>query len=266
MTILDDIVREKREEISSRKRRISPGGLREQEHFARATVSLAGALRAHPGFGIIAEIKRASPSAGIIRKDLDAGVAARSYERHGAAGISVLTDEKFFAGSLEDLRSVRASVRIPVLRKDFILDEYQITEAKAYGADAVLLIAALLERNHLADLAGAASACGLECLVELYETREIDILDFESMKLIGVNNRDLRSMEVDRTRTPAIAELLPSGCTVVSESGLTTALHLRTLAAAGVRAALIGEHFMKSADPGNALGALLAEVADATAR
>jgi indole-3-glycerol phosphate synthase len=266
MNILDDIVRHKRDEIASRKRKTPAGELREREHFQRRPLSLRGALTTHPVFGVIAEVKRASPSAGLLRKALDPASVARAFERHGAAGISVLTDERFFSGTLDDLLAARSAVRLPLLRKDFILDEYQIYEAKASGADAVLLIASLLERNQLADLALAAASCGMESLVELYESKEIDILDFDSMNLIGVNNRDLKTFQVDLSRTLKIAPALPPDVTIVSESGITSGDDLRRLTSAGIRAALIGGHFMRSNDPGQALGALLAEVGNGHAR
>ncbi|HMD13736.1 MAG TPA: indole-3-glycerol phosphate synthase TrpC, partial [Bacteroidota bacterium] len=226
------------------------------------TISLQKSVASHPIFGIIAEIKRSSPSAGILRKLNSPNDIAQMFEEHGAAGISVLTDEKYFAGTLDDLQSVRSDTQLPVLRKDFIIDDYQIVEAKAFGADAILLIAAILDRNQLAELYFAAREIGLECLVELYETKEIDILDLEQMKFIGVNNRDLRTFQVDLNHTLDVARHLPKDAAIVSESGITKARDLQSLSAGGIHAALIGEYFMKNDNPGKALGSMLKEFTD----
>ena len=229
----------------------------EMEHFTRQTRSLRDELERARPFAVIAELKRSSPSAGALRMNVRCPDVAREYESNGAAAVSVLTDERFFSGSLEDLHAVRGSVGLPLLRKDFIIHEYQIAEAKAYGADAVLLIAAILERSQLHELFIAASERGLECLIELYDESEIDILDLDRMKLIGINNRDLRTFTIDVGRSIAMAGKLPDDATVVSESGIRTPDHLRRLRDAGIRAALIGEYFMSADHPGQALNNLL---------
>jgi indole-3-glycerol phosphate synthase len=264
--ILETIVAHKREEVESRRRRIRLSSLGEMEHFHRQRRSLRGSLESTQPFAVIAELKRSSPAAGALRTNLDCPAIARDYESNGAAGVSVLTDERFFSGSLEDLKSVRDEVRLPVLRKDFIIHEYQIAEARAYGADAVLLIAAILERSQLLELSAAAAESGLESLVELYDESEIDILDLDLMKLIGINNRDLRTFSVDVCRSIAMAEKLPDDATLVSESGIRTPDDLRRLKDAGIRAALIGEYFMLSEKPGRTLQQLLQEFSNAPSR
>jgi indole-3-glycerol phosphate synthase len=184
---------------------------------------------------------------------------AKMYEVAGAAAISILTDEKYFHGSLSDLGAVREHTSLPLLRKDLILDEIQLFEAKAFGADAVLLIAAALDKHQLKDLHCAARGLGLETLVELYESREIDNIDFDQMKLIGINNRNLKTFTVDIQRSIQIASLLPSNITAVSESGIVSAVDLSSLRKGGIHSALIGGFLMKSDHPGKALRSLLNE-------
>jgi indole-3-glycerol phosphate synthase len=218
---------------------------------------LRSALLSHPTFAIIAEIKRHSPSAGRLASDIVLSEIAAAYEAGGAAAISVLTDAKYFGGSIDDLSDVRASTSLPLLRKDFTVDEYQIVEARAHGADAILLIAAILEKNQLRDMFGLATELGMDCLVELNNLTELDILDPEVMHIVGINNRDLRTMSVDVSRTLEMVGHLPSHAVVVSESGIRTGDELRTLQRHGVHAALIGEHFMRSSNPGTALATIL---------
>ncbi|HLX11858.1 MAG TPA: indole-3-glycerol phosphate synthase TrpC [Bacteroidota bacterium] len=260
MNLLDQIVEHKREEISARKREIARSELLGMEFFKRTSLSLHESLVKAKIFGIIAEIKRASPSAGTMKSKITPGSVAEEYQQNGAAGISVLTDERYFNGTVQDLEEVRRAVSIPVLRKEFIIDEYQVIEAKAHGADAILLIAAILERSQLVELYSAAHETGLECLVELYDESEIDRIDFDKMKLVGINNRNLRTLEIDITRSISISRHLPEDTTVVSESGIQSADNLARLHDAGIRAALIGEHLMKSASPGKALAELLEQM------
>lgn len=261
--ILAKIVATKRQEVAEARRRISRADLFARSEAKRPPLSLIAALTAKP-FAIIAEMKRSSPSGGQLRPDLSPSDLASSYEQQGAAALSVLTDSHYFGGSLEDLRQARAAVRIPVLRKDFIVDEYQLVEARAFGADAVLLIARILDRSQLADLHAAARQLGLECLVELHEPAEIDKIDFDTMKLIGINNRNLDTLVTDVSQTLRICPHIPAGTVVVSESGIRTASDLRTLAQHGIRAALIGEHFMRSEHPAKALRTLLESFATST--
>jgi indole-3-glycerol phosphate synthase len=260
MNILDEIVQYKRDEVIRRQKKVKLSSLQEMEYFHRKPFSLQQSLQNGKPFSIIAEIKRSSPSAGTLNNNVHPPTRAVQYTEAGARGISVLTDEKFFSGSLDDLQSVRASISIPILRKDFIIDEYQLFEAKAYGADAVLLIAAILEKSQLKELFCAARELGLECLVELYEQKEIDRLDMDQMKLIGINNRNLRTLEVNLTHSIEIAKLLPKDSTIVSESGIQSSNDLKTLKQAGITSALIGEYFMKSEHPGETLKNLLQEI------
>ncbi len=265
MNFLEHIVQYKREEVRILKRKVGPAHFRDMKYFTRKPLSLKNSLASHPPFGIIAEIKRSSPSAGAIDIAIDPVQTACRYEEAGAAGISVLTDHQFFSGSLDDLLVVRGNVSLPVLRKDFIIDEVQIVEAKGAGADAILLIAAVLEREQLADLFTCASELGLECLVELYESHEIDILDFDRMHLIGINNRDLRTFQTDLEHSLSIARELPKDITIVSESGIRSAADLARLSSCDIQAALIGEYFMRSGSPGKALKELLDEFSTSAA-
>lgn len=252
-TILEQLVEGARSETDRRKRQVS---VRELEgRFRPGHRSLIEALAA-PGLGIIAESKKASPSQGVIRGDYDAGRNAESYQTAGAQGISILTEPLQFQGSLADLDAARQACDLPLLRKDFILDEYQLFEARAFGADAVLLIAAVLDRNHLTDLVHAAHDLGLECLVELYDAAELDRVDFDVVRLLGVNNRDLRTFEVDRNHAPDVLQHAPAGVVTVAESGLRTAEDLAFVVERGIDAVLIGEAFMRARDPGQALSDL----------
>ncbi len=263
MNILQQIIEHKREEVASRKRSVSLSDFQSMEHYQRKTLSLRDSITTTKPFAIIAEIKRTSPSAGVIRSTISPEQIAESYEANGAAGISVLTDEKYFSGSLNDLLAVRNAVHLPLLRKDFIIDEHQIYEAKAHGADAVLLIASVLEKQHLYDLYSAATELSIECLVELYEEKEIDKLDFDLMKLVGINNRDLKTFTIDLNRTIEMARYISKDVTLVSESGIHKSEDLQRLRDAEIRAALIGEHFMKSEQPGIALKQLLESLSNA---
>jgi indole-3-glycerol phosphate synthase len=257
MNILTDIVRHKRQEVARRKRSIPLSRLQDGEFFHRKTLSLRDALTARGGaFSIIAELKRSSPAAGMIRKGDLEGIAL-DYQRNGAAAISVLTDKHFFSGSLRDLARVRKAVSVPLLRKDFLIDEYQLAEAKAHGADAVLLVATILGKTRLAELHEAARELGLESLVEIYDATEIPWLDHSRMELVGINNRDLKTFIVDLERSAAIRKLLPGSAIVVSESGIKTGQDLLRLKEAGIHSALVGEALMRAEAPGSALSAML---------
>jgi indole-3-glycerol phosphate synthase len=267
MNILTTIVDHKLEEIAARKREVRISDLSQMEFYGRKACSITEALRRVKPIAIIAEFKRSSPSAGVMNNRLSPVDAALEYAANGAAALSVLTDERYFSGTNMDLLRTRESLLLPLLRKDFIVDEYQVHEAKACGADAILLIAAILDKPHLADLHAAARELGLECLVELYDEKEIDLLDLDRMRLIGINNRDLRSFSVNLDRTAAMAGHFAAmkEVTLVSESGIRTSSDLRKLIACGVRSALIGELFMKSPSPGKALHELLEGVENETA-
>jgi indole-3-glycerol phosphate synthase len=228
--------------------------------------SLAGPGRFHDalarrdGVNVIAECKRRSPSRGVLRADYDPVAIARGYAEAGAAAISVLTEPTFFDGSLDHLRAVRAAVAVPVLRKDFIVSEYQILEARAAGADAVLLIVAALDPVELRALAGCAAGLGLDALVEVHDADELRAALDAGARIVGVNNRNLRTLEVDVKASEAVIGLMPSDVIAVSESGLRTAEDLARLRQRGYRAFLIGERLMTVPDPGQALRELLAGV------
>ncbi|MBI4441968.1 MAG: indole-3-glycerol phosphate synthase TrpC [Acidobacteria bacterium] len=212
---------------------------------------------------IIAEIKHASPSAGILRQDYDPAALACAYERAGASALSVLTDREFFQGSLEHLKQARAATSLPVLRKDFTLDEYHLYEAAAAGADAVLLIAAILAPALLKQLLEQSRKLGLDALVEVHTREELRTALDAGSEIIGVNNRDLNTFAVSLETSLELIDSIPDQAVAVSESGLKTAEEMERLRAAGFDAFLIGERFMREPDPGSALAALLADVAKA---
>ncbi len=215
----------------------------------------AAALRAGKP-AIIAEIKKASPSKGVLAEKFDPPLTARQYEAGGASALSVLTDRDFFQGSLEDLQAARAAVKLPAIRKDFTIDEYQIVEAAAHGADAILLIAAILDVAEMRGFRELAASYGMAALVEVHDDTELDAALASGALIVGVNNRDLRSFEVHLETSLRLAARIPSGLVKVSESGIHNAHDVRTLMAAGFDAFLVGEHLMKSPDPAAALRSL----------
>lgn len=259
MTILDKIVAETRDVVASRKEKRSARDLEDSMFFQAPTLKLEESLSG-PDLSFIAEIKKASPSQGVIRTDYNVPEIARAYKHNRAAAVSVLTEPVFFQGSLDHLEAARREIDLPLLRKDFIIDFYQLYEARAFGADAVLLIAAILDRVHLAELHAAAEELGLSCLVEVYELDELDRIDFDQVRILGVNNRDLKTFEVDIERSLRVFAAAPNGVLRVSESGIRTASDLAHLRLNGVDAVLIGEAFMRERDPGEALGRLDGEV------
>lgn len=206
---------------------------------------------------MIAEVKKASPSAGLIRADFDPIAIARTYEANGAACISCLTDEKYFQGRLEYLTAIKQAVSLPVLRKDFIVDRYQVLEARAAGADAILLIAECLDDCHLRDLYFYASELGMECLIELYEPDNLDRVLKLQPPLVGVNNRNLKTMITDFDQTIRLAPRIAAQSLLVAESGIRTRADVERLQAAGCRAILVGESLMRSADIGASVRELL---------
>lgn len=255
-TILDKIVAQTKQDVKKRAQKRSFSSFKDEALFhERKNYSLAKALQETPSglVNIIAEVKKASPSKGIIRENFDALSHALSYEEHGAAAISCLTDEPFFQGNLSYLKSIAQRVQLPILRKDFIIDPFQVIEAKAFGANAILLIASICSKQQLTELHTAASEYDLECLVELYEEKELEKVDLQQMKIIGVNNRDLRSFKVDLHRGVAILSSLPETTIKVSESGLSSSSDLQFLADHQIHSALIGESFMRQPNPGKAL-------------
>ncbi len=261
--ILGRIVADKRQELERRRREEPLGILRTRlAQAAPPTRSLAQALRG-PSLGLIAEVKRASPSRGVLRADLDPKALVRTYAIGGAAAISVLTEEQHFQGSLADLEAVRAVLdgrgepRQPVLRKDFLFDAYHLYEARAYGADAVLLIAAVLEPRLLAELLALARTLGMECLVEVHDEQELERALAADAQIIGINNRDLRTFEVDLAVSERLRPLIPDGRVVVAESGIHTRADVERLQALGVNAALIGEALVTAEDARAKIGELL---------
>lgn len=252
--ILARIASHKRAELSSR-RPCREEYEQRAEASARDRRDFRAALRAAPA--IIAEIKRASPSKGVIAAAFDPPSTARAYEQGGAAALSVLTDSAFFQGSLEDLEHARRAVNLPVLRKDFTIDDLDVIEAAAHGADAILLIAAILSVEEMRRFRELAARFGIASLVEVHDEEELRHAVDSGADIIGVNNRDLRTFEVRIETSLGLADRIPSNAVKVSESGISWAEDVRKLRAAGFDAFLVGEHLMKSPDPARALRALL---------
>ncbi len=248
--ILNDIVEQTKSDLKKRKRKVSFNDLGEMELFEQDLRDFSTALQLENDVAIIAEIKKASPSKGLIRPDFDPQKIAGQYQEGGASAISVLTDEPAFKGNLNYLKIASKEVSIPLLRKDFIVDPYQVKEAKAYGADAVLLIATITEGSQLDELLHATKEFGLQALVECYSEDDIEYVDLEHVDILGVNNRDLRSFEVDLHRGIELLHMAPDDTVLVSESGLGKPEDLKLLYDEGINAALIGEHFMRQPDPG----------------
>lgn len=257
MSILDDIVARKRDEIGATRDRVPETVLEKRAASAAPPRDFRASLERGAGVQVIAEIKRASPSAGPLRRGVDAAAIAQTYERHGAAAVSVLTDSASFQGSLSDLEAARRIVALPLLRKDFILDRYQLLEARAAGADAALLIAEILPGDALARLVREAEQLSLQLLVELYDPGQLPRVLDSGARVIGVNNRDLRTFQTNLEHTLTVAARFPPGCCLVSESGIRTRDDILRLAEAGVRAVLIGETLMRAADVGRKLDELL---------
>ncbi|HXJ37058.1 MAG TPA: indole-3-glycerol phosphate synthase TrpC [Candidatus Eisenbacteria bacterium] len=255
--ILDEILAHKVDEVSARKREVPPSALRERPLYAEPRRGFRAALAARPAPAVIAELKRASPSKGVIRTHYDPPAHARSYEAAGAAALSVLTDERFFEGHLDHLAIVRGVVALPCLRKDFLVDPYQIDEARAFGADAVLVIAAAGSAALRVELLAAAREAGLDALVEAHDERELEWALAAGATLVGVNNRDLATFAVSLETTERLAALVPPGILLVAESGIHSAGDVRRMVAAGARAVLVGEAFMAAPDPGAALAEFL---------
>jgi indole-3-glycerol phosphate synthase len=255
-SILDRIVAYKREEVRTARERLPEARLEERVAQVHPTRDFRGALDKRPEVRVIAEVKKASPSAGLLRADFDPAAIARAYERHGAACISVLTDEPSFQGHLDHLEAVRAAVSLPLLRKDFILDRYQLLQARAAGADAVLLIAEVLDDSSLRRLLSQARELGLQALVELYDAENLPRVLDSGARLVGINNRDLRTFRVRLEHTLELADRVPADVCLVSESGIRSRADLDRLKAAGVRAVLVGETLVRSPDVGAALDRL----------
>ena len=253
--VLERILAETREELERRKRDVPLSTIRDGERVRSSSRSFRDALTP-PGIGVIAEFKRRSPSAGALREDPDLPGIVEAYERGGAVALSVLTEGPNFEGSLGDLGVARAACALPILRKDFIVDPYQLHEARSAGADAVLLIVAALEQGELEALLTDGRAMGLDVLVEVHDEEELESALGGGADIVGINNRDLRDFSVDVERTARLMSEVPERVTVVSESGIAAAEQLDGLQKAGVDAVLVGEALMRSPDPEAALRAL----------
>ncbi len=268
MTILDEILAHKTAEVA-RAKLLRPAAklAREAAGDARPIRSLSTALRQASGVAVIAEVKRRSPSRGLIRPDFDPVAIARAYEAAGAAAVSVLTDERFFGGDLGFLEAIREVVDLPLLRKDFVVDPYQIDEARVAGADAVLLIVAALAPEQLVELHRHASGLGLDVLVEVHDEAEWEVARRIGADLVGVNNRDLRTFEVDLSTTERIAALGgDDDVLLVAESGIATYEDIERLQRFGARGFLVGESLMREPDPGKALEALIGKHGSGSSR
>ena len=255
--ILDEIVAYKRRVVTEAKQRVSPEALRKQADLVRRPDSLMDSLTAGEEIALIAEIKKASPSKGVIRESFDPVEIGRSYEKNGAAAISVLTDVKYFRGSDASLKAVSEAVELPVLRKDFVVDPYQIHEARTIGASAVLLIVSALSPRELAEMLAVCREAQLDALVEVHTPGEARMALDAGADLVGVNNRDLKTFATDLQTTFDLLEHLPDDLVVVSESGIRSRDQVVRLRDAGVDAVLVGEHLMRQPDVGRELRALL---------
>jgi len=257
MTMLDRILETKRAEVAARKATTSLSDIDAGIARMSAPRGFRAALDAKTGYALVAEVKKASPSKGLIRADFDPPAHARAYEAGGAACLSVLTDEKWFQGADAYLSAARDAVSIPVLRKDFMVDPWQATEARAIGADAILIIVAALDDIQMAEIEASALECGMDVLVEIHDAHELDRALKLKSRLIGVNNRDLRDFTVDFQRTYDLVDKAPRDCTFVAESGLTTRADLDAMAERGIRCFLIGEALMRQDDVEAATRALV---------
>lgn len=249
MNILDKIVIDKRKEVDLRKSMIPIKQLEASVLFERDTNSLAKNLRTSSS-GIIAEHKRRSPSKSVINQDLNIQDVAKGYEDAGVSGMSVLTDGKYFGGSIDDLVVARASCNLPLLRKEFVIDKYQIIEAKAYGADVILLIAAILKREEIKQFSELAKRLNLDVLLEVHNEEELHKSIMPSLDMLGVNNRNLKTFEVSLDTSKQLSEMIPNDFVKVSESGISSVEAIKALQSFGYRGFLIGEYFMKTNYPG----------------
>jgi len=260
--ILSKIVQLKRQEVERLKFEQPLAGVRQRMESQHPPLNVAATLREGP-IAVIAEVKKASPTKGLLAVHFDPCKLAITYVECGASAISVLTEADHFLGSIEHLETVRTigySRGVPVLRKDFIFDDYQVYESRAYGADFILLIVALLETDHLKQLQNLANSLGLQCLVEVHDEQELDIALEVGASLVGINNRDLRTFETSLETTERLAPLIPTDRTVVGESGIHTREHMKRMEACGAHAALIGESLVTAVNPGLKLQEMLGSV------
>lgn len=245
--MLDKIVADKKEELKQRKKAVPFSELELRIAHRAGTLDFAAALK-RDGVSIIAEVKKASPSKGVLCHDFNPVALARTYADNGAAAISVLTESKYFQGSIEHLVEIREAVEIPLFRKDFIFDPYQVYESRAYGADALLLIVAILEQEQLDELSTLSHELGLNCLVEVHNESEVDRALRSGARIIGINNRDLKTFQVDIGTTQRLRPLIPEDRIVVSESGISSRRDIDNLKSWGIDAALVGEALLTSDD------------------
>jgi indole-3-glycerol phosphate synthase len=258
MGVLEEILRAKREELREKKGSSALRELRERARDAEPVRGFGDAIRRGDGpLRLIAEVKRASPSRGIIREAFNLPEILDIYERKNVDAISILTDERYFGGSIEHLRTARARTTRPLLRKDFIIDECQVYEARAYGADAILLIVSALERSQLMDLMGLAGEIGLDCLVEVHNLKELDTALYCNAGIIGINNRDLNTLDVDLNTTLDLIKDIPEGKITVSESGIESRTDVERIGSAGIDAILVGTSLMKAGDIGERIDELM---------
>jgi indole-3-glycerol phosphate synthase len=259
MTILDKIIENKKKELKDLTEVSSIGDMEKTLLFKRETVSLSEFLLDRNRTGIIAEFKRKSPSKGVINSVSSVVDVTNGYFNKGASGVSVLTDYKFFGGSPSDLMNARKKGNIPILRKDFILNEFQVIESKAIGADAILLIAAVLKKQEVMGLSRLAHSLGLEILLEVHEQNELDKVN-QYTNIIGINNRSLKTFEVNTEISEKIVDRIPAGFLRISESGLSSPQTIRKLKTAGYNGFLIGEKFMSTSDPVQAFAEFVKEL------
>lgn len=261
--ILAEIVEHKKTEVTERKKRRGVDELKHSQMFSRPVHSLRAFLKSPGRNGIIAEFKRQSPSKGLINGTASVQEVTAAYARNGASGLSVLTDQQFFGGSMDDLQQARAVNSIPILRKDFVIDEYQIAEARAIGADVILLIAECLSKAEVAHLAKYAVDLGLEVLLEVHSAEQLEKITPDT-QLVGINNRDLTTFKVDIHRSMELLKQIPAEYSKVAESGMDDPATIVTLKNAGFDGFLIGEHFMKAENPGSAFEAFTQRLKELT--
>ncbi|MEZ4976795.1 MAG: indole-3-glycerol phosphate synthase TrpC [Flavobacteriaceae bacterium] len=259
MTILDNIVAHKRSEVGLKKSQTPISQLEQAPFFSRVTYSLKTNLMNSPS-GIIAEHKRKSPSKAVINNSLNLIDVAKGYENAGVSGMSVLTDEKYFGGTLEDLKTARNTCNLPLLRKEFIINEYQIIEAKASGADLILLIAAILTKDEIKSYSELAKSLGMEILLEVHNLEELEKSMMPSLDMIGVNNRNLKTFEVNLDISKSLSDRIPDDFVKVSESGISNVAAIKDLKTYGYQGFLIGENFMKTSNPGNSASQFINEL------
>ena len=255
--ILDDIVAHKKKELKEAKKKLPLGELVSAAAEVSPAVDFADLHARTPGVKIISEIKRASPSRGVIRDDFDHFSIAREYEDSGAFALSVLTDRRFFGGDISYLSDIRTRSALPILRKDFTIDPYQVYEARCHGADLVLLIVAVLDRGRIEEYHSLARSLGMNCIVEVHGEEELETALLAGSEIIGINNRDLRTFDVSLDTSRRLSGMVPEGKIIISESGISSVGDMEGLMACGIDTFLIGETFMKAESPGEALRGFL---------